>query len=74
MMKLKSGETSCKYCGNDYHFYVMYAISGRTGIFHGFNGEEVDNTHMWDAAKLKPLKTAYCGECHKSLGRVIDDE
>ncbi len=72
-MKLKSGKTACQHCGNSYHFYVMHVVSGRVGYFYGFNGDDVDNTNMWDGARLKPQKTAFCGECHKSLGSVIED-
>lgn len=72
-MKLKSGATFCKHCGNSYHFYVMFMVRGRVGYFYGFSGEEVDNDNMWDGVKLKPQKTAFCGECHKSLGSVIEE-
>ncbi|MGA6364908.1 hypothetical protein [Proteus penneri] len=72
-MKLKSGVMSCPHCGNDYSFYVMHTASGSTSYFYGFNGDDVDNTHLWDGVKLKSKKTAFCGECQRSLGSVIED-
>ncbi len=72
-MKLKSGATSCPHCGNDYSFYVKHTALGSTGYFYGFNGGDVDNTHLWDGIRLKPKKTAYCGECQRSLGSVVED-
>lgn len=72
-MKLKSGATSCPHCGNNYAFYVLHTASGSVSYFYGFNGGDVYNSNMWDGVYLKPKKTAYCGECQRSLGSVVDD-
>ncbi|QAV22032.1 hypothetical protein [Proteus hauseri] len=66
-MKLKSGATSCHHCGNDYSFYVIHTASGSTSYFYGFNGDDADNTHLWDGVRLKSKRRLFAVNAREAL-------
>ncbi|WP_025154741.1 hypothetical protein [Morganella morganii] len=69
MKKIKGNIQQCPYCGYE-EFYVRATVSGSISVFYRFDGEDGDNTHMWDYVKTKEKKTAYCGNCQKRIGMV----
>ncbi|EAT0477620.1 hypothetical protein AB4F40_004461 [Salmonella enterica] len=72
MKKLKGDVQKCPHCGYD-EFYVRATVSGTTSIFYRFDGQDGDNTHMWDYVTTTEKKTAFCGNCQKRLGTIQED-
>lgn len=60
---------SCPYCGHG-EYYINYRYSG-SGIYrYRFDGEEPDNTGMYDCLEEKVIgKFAYCCHCNKRIFR-----
>ncbi|WP_272526652.1 MULTISPECIES: hypothetical protein [unclassified Providencia] len=48
-------------------FYLLHITSGKVGVNDAFNGEMTDNSTPLGGVRLTPLKTVYCGECHRPL-------
>ncbi|WP_155251341.1 hypothetical protein [Providencia alcalifaciens] len=48
-------------------FYLLYITLGQVGVNDAFNGEMTDNSTPLGGVRLTPLKTVYCGECHRPL-------
>lgn len=67
MKRLKQPLTACPYCGHN-QFYVRATVSGTTSVCYTYNGEKGDNQHMWDYAKIREHKTAYCERCQRRIG------
>ena len=71
-MQVKKGGkivTVCPYCGYD-EFEVELIYSGRGGFLYRFDGAETDNGQMHEGINYRELKTAYCGQCKKKIGRA----
>lgn len=71
MKKLKNNVPECPYCGYD-EYYVRATVSGTTSVFYRFDGSIGDNTHMWDYVQTREQKTAYCGNCQRKIGKIIE--
>lgn len=61
---------SCPYCGSE-EYYRKESYKG-TRIFRvRFDGEEVDNSDMWDVAEEKLISQyAWCSGCNKRLFKL----
>lgn len=68
-MQLKSKQTQCVHCyyNGTFLFYLLHITSGQVGVNDAFNGEMTDNSTPLDGVRITPLKTVYCGECHRPI-------
>lgn len=64
----------CPHCGNDEQFYTKDFTYGPIRTFSRFDGEESDNSGMYDGARFRMGKIVYCEECNKKIARVEDME
>lgn len=62
----------CPFCGSDRYYATEYYY-GSFEFEQSFTGEECDNSGMYDGLSIKSNKRAYCKNCKKYLGNVIDN-
>lgn len=58
---------NCPYCGFD-EYYTKDRVYGTARFIRRFDGEEADNSEMFDYIIQKPGKVAYCQNCHRKIG------
>ncbi len=60
----------CPYCKSEV-FYAKEYVKGEVCYFSRFDGQEGDNTQLYDGLthKLKS-KYAWCADCHKRLFKI----
>lgn len=60
--------TKCPFCGYD-EFYSTEYVYGTTRYAERFDGEEADNTELYDYLNTKNYSgRCYCRSCNKYLG------
>lgn len=60
--------TECPFCGGK-EFYATEYVYGTIRFRRQFNGEEADNSDLYDGLRVKPSSgRVYCDECNKFLG------
>ncbi len=59
--------TACPLCGSKEGFYTT-ADYLNVRYMEGFNGEEKDNSEMFDNARIKGHRFAYCISCNQKIG------
>ena len=64
--------TECPFCGND-EFYINERVKGITEFYQRFDGEQADNTELYEGLEHTDLEGAYCSYCKKYLGNQIKD-
>ena len=64
--------SECPYCGNNKEYYTKDFVSGRVNYEYRFDGEEADNTGVYDSLRHTSGKYAYCSDCEKRLFRILD--
>ena len=62
--------TKCPYCGSTEGFYYYFDAINCVAR-QGFNGEEIDNTEMYECASQKIHRFAYCCDCDAKIGTSI---
>lgn len=62
----------CPFCGSEKYYMNCYCF-GRVRCNLRFDGEEADNTTMYDGLSIKQLKRVYCFHCKKYLGDIEAD-
>ena len=70
-MKFKDLE-ACPFCGCD-EFYEKQQTRGIIHFRIRFDGNETDNTDMYDSLITKYSGRAYCESCQRFLGNYIND-
>ncbi len=59
----------CPYCGSPDGFY--YYFDAVNCVFRmGFNGEELDNSEMYDFSETRRRRYVYCNTCDRKIGTV----
>lgn len=68
-MRGKGTITCCPHCGSTMGFYTM---SNYLHVPHemGFDGEERDNSSMYDQAEIEGGNLAYCMKCNRVICRI----
>nr|DAQ92035.1 MAG TPA: cysteine-rich protein [Caudoviricetes sp.] len=56
-------EFKCKECGNTDLFEQRNRASGTVTTLYSANGEEADNSQMYNGIVEKPRKYMYCNRC-----------
>lgn len=59
--------TCCPFCGNE-EFYTKLQFRGSCWYNERFDGNEADNTEMYDGLLSYGGDKAYCNNCNKYLG------
>lgn len=59
--------TCCPFCGNE-EFYTKQQFRGGCWYNERFDGNEADNTEMYDGLLSYGGDKAYCNNCNKYLG------
>ncbi len=59
--------TVCPHCGSEEGFYTTLDYID-VPYMRGFNGEEKNNIEMFDNAKIKEHRYAYCIDCGEKIG------
>ena len=62
--------THCPFCGSDEQYFQKELIHGYTRYYRCFNGEEADNSQMYDTVSSHSNGRVYCGDCGKYLGNI----
>lgn len=71
-MKIDRNIKECPYCGSE-EYYQKESYKGFREFRMRFDGEEADNSDMWDGAVEKLIsKYAWCCECHRRLFKLED--
>lgn len=68
----KTPMVECPHCGSDYGFYTRQQACGMVQYQYSFNGEEKDNSQMYDLLKFTGGIYAYCLDCNKRLFKMSD--
>lgn len=63
---------ACPFCGCD-EFYEKQQTRGTIHYRIRFDGNETDNTDMYDSLITKYSGRAYCDSCQRFLGNYIND-
>lgn len=66
-MKKMKKITACPHCGSKEGFYTETDYI-RVPYMLGYNGEEKDNSAMYENAITKRKRDAYCIDCGKKIG------
>ena len=63
---------NCPFCGCE-EYFEKSRLTGYVQYFIRFDGEETDNSNMYDTTRTMPNGKVYCGECERYLGNYITD-
>lgn len=73
-MAKKKKITECPHCGSKEGFYTLTNYLG-VPYMKGFNGEEKDNSEMYDnAISCRTRRYAYCIDCGEKIGTAYQLE
>lgn len=64
--------TCCPFCGNDEYYEKGY-IKGRYCYYYRYDGEEADNSTMYDGTATYSNGRMYCSGCKRYLGNQSTD-
>lgn len=68
------GIEECPNCGSD-EYYVREKYYGRCNVYMKLNGEDADNSEMYDNAMHSYTSNfAFCSECDEKLFKIPFDE
>lgn len=72
--KLKFSDlTECPFCGGK-EYYTKGYIQGPCYYNERFDGEEAENSEMYDSTTFTAGARAYCTDCKSYLGNLTIDE